>query len=122
MHELSIMMNILETCQAEAQKAQASKIKAIRLQIGEKSGVVVDSLRFVFDAAAQNTMAEGARLEIETIPLQGHCQPCDRHFHASEGFLICDLCNGFAQLTHGQELNITSIEIEEDPCAKIADA
>lgn len=120
MHELSIMMSILETCQTEAKKAQAAKIKKIHLQIGERSGVVVDSLQFVFDMAIHNTMAEGATLEIESIPLEGECRQCHHRFYATEGFLVCNQCGAPGDVIHGQELNISRIEIEEATCVKTA--
>ncbi|MBF0286896.1 MAG: hydrogenase maturation nickel metallochaperone HypA [SAR324 cluster bacterium] len=107
------MMSILDTCQQEAEKAGAGRVSKIHLQIGERSGVVVDSLKFVFSMATQDTMAEGAELEIDLIPFEGECPHCNRRFHASAGFLVCDQCGNYAKLIGGQELNIKSIEVED---------
>ncbi len=110
MHEVSIMMSILDTALEEAQKANAEKILNIRLLIGAKSGVVVDSLEFAFEMVTRDTIAEQAKLNIELIPFMGECTSCGRQFE-SEDFLVCDKCGGFAKLISGQELNIQSIEV-----------
>ena len=111
MHEVSIMMSIMDTALKTATEEQAQKITRIALQIGAKSGVVVDSLEFAFEMVAKNTIAEGALLEIESIPLKGECLGCGHQFF-SKDFLVCDKCGHFAKAISGQELNIQSIEVE----------
>ncbi len=111
MHEVSIMMSILDTALEEAKKANAVKITNINLLIGAKSGVVVDSLEFAFEMVTRDTIAEQAKLDIELVPFRGECLSCGEQFE-SEDFLICNKCGSFGKLISGQELNIQSIEVE----------
>ena len=111
MHEVSIMMSIMDVALKTASDEGASKIKKISLKIGKKSGVVEDSLEFAFDMVTKNTIAEEASLEIESIPLVGECLSCGNVFE-SEEFLVCPKCDNFAKALSGQELTIQSIEVE----------
>ena len=111
MHEVSVMMSIMDTVSNAAKEENAEKVTKISLLIGKKSGVMVDSLRFAFDMVAADTVAKGAELEIEEVPFRGQCQSCGHEF-TSEDFLVCDECGGFAKILSGQELSIKSIEVE----------
>ncbi len=111
MHEVSLMMSIIDTAVKTAEQEQAKRINRIALQIGAKSGVVIDSLEFAFEMVSKNTIAEQATLEIEAIPLMGECLNCGHQFESKE-FLICEKCGNFAKVLSGQELNIKSIEVE----------
>lgn len=110
MHEVSLMMSILDIALETADKENAKSIKKISLRVGAKSGVVVDSLEFAFDMVTKNTIAENATLEIESIPLRGECVVCGHRFDSDE-YLVCSKCGNFAKAISGQELNIKSIEV-----------
>lgn len=111
MHEVSIMMSIMDMALQTAKEENAKKIKKISLRIGAKSGVIVDSLEFAFEMVTKGTIAEDATLAIESIPLKGECLGCGHQFTSDE-FLVCDKCGNFAKVLSGQELNIQSIEVE----------
>jgi len=113
MHEISIMSSVIETCKKEAEKFNSNKVTKISLQVGEKSGAFLDSLRFAFEAISPNTIAEQAILDIEVIPFYGECTMCGLKFHSPEGYLLCQECGGFAKLISGRELNINFIEVEK---------
>lgn len=107
------MIGVLDTCHDECQKANAKKITRITLTVGERSGVVISALEFAFTALTKDTNAEGAKLVIESVPCKGVCLQCNNEFFSSaEGFLICDRCGGYGRVISGQELNVTSIEVE----------
>jgi hydrogenase nickel incorporation protein HypA/HybF len=65
MHELSIAETVVDMLAEEATRHGANKILSVRIRLGRLSGVVRDALAFSFDVAAQGTIAEGARLDIE---------------------------------------------------------
>lgn len=114
MHEVSLMMNILETVRRAAEDENADRVTKVVLKVGERSGVVADALRFAFDTASRETVAEGAALEIQTIPLRGECLACGHQFEPERSrsrALICDKCGNFAKAVSGRELTIESIEV-----------
>ena len=116
MHELSIAYNLIETAEAAAREAGAQRVTAVHLRLGVMSGVVEDALRFGFDVAAQNTLLEGAALEIEHLPAVVYCPTCEeeRELAQSQRFR-CPVCaTPTGDLRQGRELELTSIDIEEE--------
>jgi len=74
MHEMSIAKNLLGVIEQYAPANGGARVKVARLRIGELAGVVPESLRFCFQVISEGTVAEGAKLVIETTPLVGCCQ------------------------------------------------
>ncbi len=111
MHELSLMSNLLEHAVAAADGAP---ICAMRVRVGPLSGVVIDALRFAFEALAPGTPAEGARLDIEeTAPLL-HCPRCGADYATPVGFYECPSCGAAdGELRGGNELELASIEVPD---------
>ena len=48
-----------------SERAEGSRVTRVRLQIGKRSAVMPDAIRFCFDLCAEGTAAQGAQLEIE---------------------------------------------------------
>ena len=61
MHELGITRNVIAIC---SERAQGARVLRVTLEIGQKAGVMAESVRFCFDVCAQGTLVQGARLEI----------------------------------------------------------
>ena len=115
MHELSIAYSVVETVENAARAAGAVKVGKVFLKIGRLSGVVIDSLKFAFDIAAEGTLLEGAKLEIEDVLIKVRCEPC-RHEFTLNGTPVfrCPLCSQpTPNIIAGRELDIISVELEE---------
>ena len=111
MHELSLMSNLLDHAVAAAGGAP---ICALRVRVGPLSGIVVDSLRFAFEALSPGTPAEGARLDIEETVPQFHCPRCGADFSAPVGRYACPACGAAdGELRSGNELELTTIEVPD---------
>jgi hydrogenase nickel incorporation protein HypA/HybF len=114
MHEISIIESVLEIAEEEARRAGASSIKLIKLRVGEFAAIAREALEFAFDVARQGTLAENARLAIETAPMVVHCVVCETDIEPPATFsLICTRCGFPLQIISGQELQIDYIEVEE---------
>jgi hydrogenase nickel incorporation protein HypA/HybF len=96
---------------AESQSAQ--RIHHLHLRIGLLSGVVPEALRFAFDVVIKGTIAEGATLGIEEVPILCHCTFCDHSFEPKDHYLYeCPSCHQFSHtLLQGRELQLTSMEV-----------
>jgi len=116
MHEMGIAMQVVEIAVASIPEALKSvRVKSVRLKIGRLSSVVPDSLRFCFDIVSKESAIAGAVLEIEEIPVTAVCKACGNRWTIEGPAFSCPQCGqGSIQLTSGQELDIASIEIEED--------
>jgi len=113
MHELAIASYLLESVAAEAQQRGASRILAINLIVGERSGVVQDSLRFSFDLLASGTLAEGAQISMSHVPMRFRCDACSSDYTPQGEDFSCPRCGTFGQVVDdGSALLIDSIEIE----------
>lgn len=98
----------------EAAQAQgAARIHVLRMRVGALSGVVTESLEFAFELVCQGTIAAGARLEVENIPLACWCASCAAEFTGGDDFTVCPRCQTpSADLRRGRELEIASLEVE----------
>ena len=113
MHEMGIAQNILDIALSAAGKEGASKITRINLVAGELRGLVPMQLSFCFSIVAKDTIASGAYLNVEEMPVIGHCNDCSADFSVKEYEYVCPKCGSTKiQVTGGTELSIKDIEIE----------
>lgn len=117
MHELSIAQSIVDVVQTRAAECHATRVKGVRLRIGEASGVVTDSLSFCFEMLATLDPAlAGAQLTIDTVPHLARCRSCDREFAVTNFIVQCPQCEGWdAEVLSGAELQVIEMEIEGQP-------
>jgi hydrogenase nickel incorporation protein HypA/HybF len=112
MHEFGIAETILEGAMSAARAHGASHIDAIRIRIGDLSGVVEEALQFAFESIASGTPAEGARLVIERAPVRCYCPRCDRAFDAAPLDYGCPTCGEISgDVRGGRELDLLAIEV-----------
>jgi len=96
----------------QATQQNATQIHRLMLRVGEMSGVVPEALRFAFDITIVGTIAEGATLEIETIPVICHCSNCQQDFFPQDIIYECPDCGQISFYTRqGQEIELASLEI-----------
>lgn len=114
MHELPIVQGILSIALEAAQGAQATRIAAIDLLVGELTSFVDDSIQFYFDLLSKSTAAEGAVLRIRREPGRGMCDQCGHVFQAVAPLLpTCPACGSSRmRVTGGRELRVESIEVD----------
>jgi hydrogenase nickel incorporation protein HypA/HybF len=66
MHELAAAQDVVRAALQAAEKEGARRITAIALKVGRM--YAAEQLRDLIAIAAQGTIAEGARLEVEAVP------------------------------------------------------
>lgn len=105
------MTNLLDDA---VSAANGGPVCALRVRVGPLSGVVVEALRFAFEALAPGTSAEGARLDIEETAPAFHCPRCGADYSTPVGSYECPSC-GFpgGELRGGHELELISIEVPD---------
>src|SRR6516162_2597170 len=80
MHETTLAAQLLRRIERAARAEGAARVTAVRLRVGEFAGVEPELLRIGFLRLAAGTMAEGARLEVEPVPLEAECAECGLRF------------------------------------------
>lgn len=114
MHELAIANSIVKTVVRESEKNGYKSVIAVGLRIGALTDIVPEALEFGFNAIVAGTPLDGARLEIEHIPVKGVCEECHRPFEVHNFVFVCPECGASnIKLEQGQELDITYIEIDD---------
>lgn len=112
MHELSVCQSVIAQVERIAAEHAASGVSLIKLQIGPLSGVEPALLAQAFPIAQANTIAEGATLELETLPIRVRCRSCDAESAASANRLICGACGDWhTDIVSGDEMLLASLEL-----------
>lgn len=110
MHELGVVIEVVETVEKFAADNQVEKIEALVLQIGELSSMIPQYIKAVFPAAADGTLLQDTELLIEVIPGNALCRECNKVFNVMAGKGACPLCGGRSmELLSGKEFNIKEI-------------
>ncbi len=113
MHELSIVMSIVEIAEEEAAKADVKRFDTIVLEIGTLSGVVMEALDFAWSSAVSNTVLDGAQKEIHSIAAVAKCNDCNCEFDVQTLYEACPECGSYyTHLIKGNELKIKSLIVE----------
>lgn len=112
MHEVSLMAQTLELAFQQAQHQNATQIHRLKMRIGRQSGVVPEALQFAFEVSTPGTLAEGAQLEIETVPVSCLCRTCQQEFEPQDWFYECPRCQTLSyQVITGREIELTTLEV-----------
>ncbi len=110
---MSLVESVVALVEDERRRHYFSRVSVIRLAVGALGHAEPEALRFCFTAATSGTIADGARLEIETIPGAGWCPGCCRTVPLEERFAACPCCGDVeVRMTAGLELRLSEMEVE----------
>ncbi len=113
MHEMSICEGIVQILQDQAKQQQYQKVNIVYLELGKFSTVEIPALEFCFEVVCRNTLAQGARLEIEVLPGLAWCMNCSKSIEIEQRFDPCPDCDGFQlQSEGGDELRIKALDVD----------
>jgi len=113
MHELPVTQSILKIALDHAEKANAQRITALNIVMGELSSMVDDSIQFYWEIVAKDTIAEKATLNFRRVPAELQCMTCFHKYHPTDKELVCPQCSGVgAKIIAGEEFALESIDVE----------
>lgn len=116
MHEMSIAHGLVESVTDAAAARGAFRVTRVAVRIGRVSGVVPEALAFAWDVATAGTAAAGATLEIEPVPLTLRCGDCGEiTLDDTLPRFVCPRCGDPAVVVRGRELELTLMEIDDEP-------
>jgi hydrogenase nickel incorporation protein HypA/HybF len=112
MHEFGLAESTLNIAMERARAQGAEHIHAISLRIGALAGVVEEAFTFAFECLADGTIAQGAKLSIEHVPISCYCSACAREFETRSFSYRCPDCGQpSADVRRGREMDLVSMEV-----------
>ena len=113
MHEMALAREIVAIVERAAKDHKVRRIRLIRLALGAFGHVEVPALRFAFLAAAKDTIAEGAELDISRPAGQALCHNCQITVTLESRLSPCPLCGGVnLDVVGGAGFRVVDMEIE----------
>lgn len=116
MHELPVTDEILKVVLKHARRNNVQRVVSIHLQIGKLSDLADEWIQRYFDHLSKGTLAEGARLKIERMPIKMQCNACSQTYEvgmADLENLVCPHCSEeSALLLSGREYYIKDMEVQ----------
>lgn len=110
MHELGIVIKIVETVETFAAKNNVKKIETLVLQVGELSTVIPRYIESCYPMAVEGTLLESTALKIEVVPGIVKCKSCKENYNLLLHQEYCPVCNEKAwDLVSGREFIIKEI-------------
>ena len=114
MHELSIAQSILSIAENAAPKNNGAVVTSVGLQIGQLSGIEIDSLKFALSVIKENTVLQKADLDIEVVKGEAECIDCKTVFPMSHFGSCCPQCGSyFVKILKGREMKVLNIVVDE---------
>jgi len=114
MHEAGIAQHLIEIAAQHLQRVPHGPVRRLNVRIGELAGVNPDSLDFAFECFAKGTELEGARLEVERVPLTVDCGACGGRTAVVDYVFRCGACGAEAtRVATGRELEFVSMDTDE---------
>jgi hydrogenase nickel incorporation protein HypA/HybF len=109
-HELGLCEAILE---AVENRAQGRRVTGVKVRVGALHRVVEPVWDQAFTLAAAGTVAEGAAMNLEVIPVEVRCRECGKVTSSDDPLAVCPACGGAdLDIEGGDELTLESIEVE----------
>ncbi|NMM64314.1 hydrogenase maturation nickel metallochaperone HypA [Clostridium sp. P21] len=110
MHELGVLIEVIETVENFARKNALSKIDTLVLQIGELSSMIPRYIEVCYPAAVHDTLLKDAKLKIEILPGNAICKKCNKVFNLIANNNTCPNCKSrHWELLCGKEFVIKEI-------------
>jgi hydrogenase nickel incorporation protein HypA/HybF len=81
MHEMPVTQAFLKMV---LEHADGHRVTDVYLQVGRMSAIVPDTVEVFFEYLSKDTLAEGAKLHFDILPVEMTCQDCGRQLDLSE--------------------------------------
>ena len=107
MHEFGLCEGVLE---AVRNRAGGRPVSGIRVRCGVRHAVDPETMAQAFGFVATGTEAEGAAVEVVTVPVTVDCQDCGAVGESSDVLTVCPRCGSTAvEVSGGDELVLESV-------------
>lgn len=119
MHEYSIMSQIVQTIQSEAEKNNLKSVTKVTLEVGDLSFLGDEALKFCFNVLSKDTILNGSELIIVKVKPEIQCQSCNysgdikytekEEYHFRLPIFTCPNCDGMVKIIKGKDCILKEI-------------
>jgi hydrogenase nickel incorporation protein HypA/HybF len=115
MHEMAIVESIMEIVEQQAKIYNANKVISVNLEFGALTGVMPSAVEFAFEVLSKGSVAEGATLRVEIIPIKIMCHECGVKSVLEEYAPVCPACGcEVVTIIQGRnEMRVASLELDD---------
>jgi hydrogenase nickel incorporation protein HypA/HybF len=111
MHEFGLCEGVLDAVRT---RAAGRPVSGIRVRCGVRHAVDAESMTQAFGFIASGTEADGAAVEVVTVPATVHCHGCGATSETTDLLAPCPRCAGSdVDLSGGDDLVLESISYVE---------
>jgi hydrogenase nickel incorporation protein HypA/HybF len=111
MHETAIVTGLMRILEEKAAAHAVERILRVTVKVGRLRAVEPAQLKACFEMFAEGTVADGAEMVIETVPVLARCKDCGKEFEVPKFRFDCPGCGGGeVDVIAGQELYMESFE------------
>jgi hydrogenase nickel incorporation protein HypA/HybF len=112
MHESAIAAQLLRKIEWSARAEGTPRVTAIRVRVGAFAGVDWARLQSAFRLLIVGTMAEGARIVVEPVPVEAQCTACGFQFRVESFRFACPACAcGETRVVSGDEMILDEVTV-----------
>lgn len=113
MHELPVIERISGIVLKHAEQNGVKRVVSVRLLVGELTDLLDEWMQKYFEYCTKDTVAEGARLDIERVPAVTRCSNCGREFQVEKNDLDGLTCPGCGETKNFTLISGTDYFIKE---------
>ncbi|MCD8020144.1 MAG: hydrogenase maturation nickel metallochaperone HypA [Clostridiales bacterium] len=113
MHELNVMLKVIEDVEEVALENNVKRVAAIVLDIGELCSVVPSFMTEYFPLMIENKpLFDDCQLIINRVSGIGRCRNCQTEYNVVENEGYCPSCHGFSkEILSGRDFFIKEIQV-----------
>jgi len=113
MHEFSLCQSIVSIVAKQVKASNFEKVTKVTLEVGNLSGVDLDSLIFWMPTVAKGTLLDNVEIKVDNDIAKAKCKNCGNIFEIINLFDACHQCNSYEKdILNGQQMNVKSIEVK----------
>jgi hydrogenase nickel incorporation protein HypA/HybF len=106
-HEFGLCEGVLEAVQT---RAAGRPVAGIRVRCGVRHAVDPETMAQAFSFVAAGTEADGAAVEVVTVPATLTCRDCGTATETTDQLAVCPRCaSANVEITGGDELVLESV-------------
>ncbi len=113
MHEYSIVQSLLDLCDENAKKNNASSVLKVMVKIGALSGVEPQLLETAFETFKEHTICHNAEFVMHLQPVKIRCRSCSNENELQEHEYICPDCESVdIEVIDGEDMYLMQLELD----------